>query len=69
MERQEAEGWGKSVVKQLADDLRAELSGMAGLLVANLWRMKAFFEAYLRLGKTRANGARNWLGRKFSLRY
>lgn len=46
VDRQEAEGWGKSVVGRLADDLRAEFPGIAGLSASNLWRMKAFFETY-----------------------
>ena len=33
---QETEGWGKSVVGRLADDLRAEFPGIAGLSASNL---------------------------------
>lgn len=46
VERQGAEGWGKAVVEQLAADLRAEFPGVGGFSASNLWRMKAFFEAY-----------------------
>ena len=45
-ERQKVEGWGKSVVQRLVADLQAEFRGVGGLSSSNLWRMKAFFEAY-----------------------
>ena len=51
MERQDIEGWGKAVVKQLAADLRTECPGVGGFSASNLWRMKAFFEAYTGLEK------------------
>ena len=51
VERQDVEGWGKSVVQQLAADLRAEFPGVGGFSASNLWRMKAFFEAYTGLEK------------------
>jgi predicted nuclease of restriction endonuclease-like (RecB) superfamily len=45
------EGWGKSVVEQLAADLRMDFPGVGGFSSSNLWRMKAFFEAYHALEK------------------
>ena len=51
VERQDAQGWGKAVVEQLAADLRAEFPGVGGFSASNLWRMKAFFEAYTGLEK------------------
>ena len=51
MERKEAQGWGKAVVEQLAADLRTEFPGVGGFSASNLWRMKAFFEAYTGLEK------------------
>ena len=45
-QRQKREGWGKSVVQQLAADLQAEFRGLGGFSASNLWRMKALFEAY-----------------------
>ena len=51
VERQDIEGWGKAVVKQLAADLRTEFPGVGGFSASNLWRMKAFFEAYTSLEK------------------
>jgi predicted nuclease of restriction endonuclease-like (RecB) superfamily len=44
--RQAGDTWGKSVVQQLARDLQAEFPGVGGFSASNLWRMKAFFEAY-----------------------
>jgi predicted nuclease of restriction endonuclease-like (RecB) superfamily len=46
VERQAEEAWGKSVVQQLAGDLRREFPGVTGFSASNLWRMKAFFETY-----------------------
>lgn len=51
VERQDVEGWGKSVVEQLAVDLRTEFPGVGGFSASNLWRMRAFFEAYTGLEK------------------
>jgi hypothetical protein len=42
VERQKAEGWGKSVVDQLARDLQKEFSGVAGFSPENLWKMRRF---------------------------
>jgi predicted nuclease of restriction endonuclease-like (RecB) superfamily len=44
--RQAQERWGESIVERLAADLRAEFPGVGGFSASNLWRMKAFFEAY-----------------------
>jgi len=46
VERQRAEAWGKSVVENLAADLRAEFPGISGFSAQNLWRMKQFYETY-----------------------
>ena len=51
VERQDVEGWGKAVVEQLAADLRTEFPGVGGFSASNLWRMKAFFEAYTGIEK------------------
>ena len=42
--RQQGETWGKSVVQQLAADLREEFPGVGGFSASNLWRMKVFHE-------------------------
>ncbi|MBD2503789.1 PDDEXK nuclease domain-containing protein [Anabaena azotica] len=44
--RQQQAGWGKSVVEQLAKDLRREFAGISGFSAANLWRMRLFYETY-----------------------
>ena len=45
-ERQEKEGWGKSVVERLAADLRDAFPDMKGFSPANMWRMRAFYQAW-----------------------
>ena len=45
-ERQKVEGWGKSVVEQLAKDLQAEFPGVRGYSAQNLWYMRQFFLEY-----------------------
>ena len=45
-ERQKVEGWGKSVVEQLAKDLREEFPGVRGYSAQNLWYMRQFFLEY-----------------------
>jgi len=44
--KQEAFGWGKSVVKNLSDELRKEFVGMKGFSVQNLWNMRLFYSEY-----------------------
>lgn len=51
VERQTDGTWGKSVVQQLAADLQLAFPGVGGFSSSNLWRMKAFFEAYQSLEK------------------
>lgn len=46
VERQVGDTWGKSVVQQLAVDLQQAFPGVKGFSASNLWRMRAFFEAY-----------------------
>ena len=38
--RQNREGWGKSVVERLANDLQNEFPGVKGFSVQNLWYMR-----------------------------
>ena len=45
-ERQESEGWGKSVVKRLSNDLRMEFPGTSGFSSQNLWYMRQFYSEY-----------------------
>jgi len=46
VEKQKGETWGKSVVENLARDLRNEFPGISGFSASNLWRMKVFYESY-----------------------
>jgi predicted nuclease of restriction endonuclease-like (RecB) superfamily len=46
VEKQEDMGWGKSVVEQLAKDLRREFPNVKGFSSRNIWRMRAFYLAY-----------------------
>ena len=44
--KQEAFGWGKSIVKNLSDELRKEFVGIKGFSVQNLWNMRQFYLEY-----------------------
>jgi predicted nuclease of restriction endonuclease-like (RecB) superfamily len=44
--RQHNEGWGKSVVQKLSQDIRKEFSGITGFSPQNLWYMRAFYTAW-----------------------
>ena len=45
-QRQEYEGWGRSVVRRLADDLQQEFPGIKGFSVQSLWYMRQFYQEY-----------------------
>ena len=47
--RQSEQGWGKSVVENLARDLQTEFPGRNGFSVQNLWLMRQFFNEYANL--------------------
>jgi predicted nuclease of restriction endonuclease-like (RecB) superfamily len=44
--KQQALGWGQSVVEQIARDLRASFPGAQGFSARNVWDMRRFYEAY-----------------------
>jgi hypothetical protein len=46
VEKQQQQGWGKSVVEQIARDLQTEFPGVHGLSSHNLWRMRKFYLYY-----------------------
>ena len=46
VERQEKEGWGKSIVERLSEDMQKEFLGIAGFSVQNLWYMRQFYLTY-----------------------
>ncbi len=46
VKNQELHGWGKSVVEQLANDLKRIMNGSTGYSPHNLWRMRQFYLEY-----------------------
>ena len=46
VQKQEQFGWGKSVVKNLSEELQKEFVGMKGFSVQNLWNMRQFYIEY-----------------------
>ncbi len=46
VERQRKEGWGKSVVERLSQDIQKAFPGIAGFSSQNLWYMRAFYSAW-----------------------
>jgi predicted nuclease of restriction endonuclease-like (RecB) superfamily len=46
VKKQEAFGWGKSVVKNLSEELQKEFVGMKGFSVQNLWNMRQLYLEY-----------------------
>ena len=46
VKKQEEYGWGKSVVKNLSDELQKEFIGMKGFSIQNLWNMRQFYLEY-----------------------
>ncbi|MBM4163096.1 MAG: DUF1016 domain-containing protein [Lentisphaerae bacterium] len=44
--KQDALGWGRSVVETLASDLQAEFPGRNGFSARNLWNMRDFYTEY-----------------------
>ena len=46
VEKQTQFGWGKSVVKELSNELQKEFIGINGFSERNLWNMRNFYDAY-----------------------
>ncbi|MBD3842371.1 MAG: hypothetical protein IE909_10880 [Campylobacterales bacterium] len=46
VQKQEQFGWGKSVVKNLSQELQKELVGIKGFSERNLWNMRNFYIEY-----------------------
>jgi predicted nuclease of restriction endonuclease-like (RecB) superfamily len=44
--QQQGETWGKSVVEQLAKELKQECSGISGFSARNIWNMRSFYLTY-----------------------
>lgn len=49
-ERQEREGWGQKVIDRLGDDLQRAFPGLSGFSRSNVYRMRAFHQAYAAAG-------------------
>ena len=45
--RQRAESWGSSIVEKLASDIRKGFPGIEGFSPRNVWRMRAFYLAWV----------------------
>lgn len=46
VERQQKDGWGKSIVEKLAVDIQSAFPGISGFSPLNVWRMRAFYLAW-----------------------
>jgi predicted nuclease of restriction endonuclease-like (RecB) superfamily len=44
--RQKTEGWGRSVVERLGQDLQKEFPGQKGFSAQNIWHMRSFYLAW-----------------------
>lgn len=51
VERQNKEGWGKSIVEKLSKDLQIEFNGIQGFSSRNLWNMRNFVAQYQAMPK------------------
>lgn len=49
VEKQDREGWGSRVLEKVAKDLQNEFPGIEGFSRTNLFRMKAFYNAYAKV--------------------
>jgi predicted nuclease of restriction endonuclease-like (RecB) superfamily len=46
LEKQEQEGWGSNVLERVVKDLQKEFPGVEGFSRRNMFRMRAFYQAY-----------------------
>lgn len=46
VDRQQKDGWGTSVIERVSRDIQNEFPGIEGFSRTNVFRMKAFYEAY-----------------------
>ena len=46
VDKQDELGWGKAVIKNLAEDLQKEFVGIKGFSERNLWNMRTFYNEY-----------------------
>ena len=48
-EKQEREGWGSNILEKAAKEVQNEFPGVEGFSRRNLFRMKAFYQAYAKV--------------------
>jgi predicted nuclease of restriction endonuclease-like (RecB) superfamily len=65
VERQRAQGWGRSVVERLAADIQKGFPGMAGFSPQNIWKMRGFFLAWTAEVRNLSQGVRESRRDKF----
>jgi predicted nuclease of restriction endonuclease-like (RecB) superfamily len=53
LEKQEEQGWGKSVVEKISNDLQKDFPGSSGYSARNLWDMRRFYARYSKNEKLR----------------
>jgi predicted nuclease of restriction endonuclease-like (RecB) superfamily len=46
VERQQAEGWGQSIVERFSRDMQTAFPGIEGFSRQNIWKMRGFYLAY-----------------------
>lgn len=54
VEKQDAFGWGKAIVENLAEVLQQEFAGIKGFSERNLWNMRTFYTTYADNSKLQA---------------
>lgn len=47
--QQEINGWGKATIEKFVDDIQKSFPGISGFSRRNIYRMKAFFESYVKV--------------------
>ena len=45
-QKQQQFGWGKSIVEKISSELQAQLPGIKGFSIQNMWHMRAFYLAW-----------------------
>jgi hypothetical protein len=65
VERQRAQGWGRSVVERFAADIQKGFPGMSGFSPQNIWKMRGFFLAWTAEVRNRSQAVRESRRDKF----
>lgn len=64
VERQSAEGWGRSIVERLAADIQRTFPDIGGFSPQNIWKMRAFYLAWTKAVKDLSRPVRDLDGIK-----